>query len=395
MPPPRADRPRRANPGAAWGIPVVYAVAVLARSSIIIVIPTLAYRNLGEASVVSAVYLVASLCGLLASLSLPTVLQSLGPWRLLIGASLIGTMAAVLFCIPGPLTLIGGLALHFLMIQLFETVTNVYALNAISRAELARFEPRRIMFAGTAYIAGPFIGAFLLAFGPLWSPFAFSAVCALVVPLILLGLLPDARRPPTAQIAEVKGPLAVRRFLAQPRLRLAWVLAIARAGWWQMFFVYTPILAAAGGISVAHAGSIAGAASALLLLAPLWGMLMRAVGMRRFLFAAYAACGVATAIAGFASMWSFGAAAVALILAALAISGVDSAGNAPFMRAVRKRERLGMVPIYNTYREMAQIVPAAVYAVLLTMFGVSSVFVVSGLALGLLSVLCMKLPRRA
>lgn len=344
---------------------------------------------------VSAVYLVASGFGLLASLSLPPVLQALGPWRLMIAASALGMAAAVLFSIPGPLTLIAALTLHFLMVQLFEIVTNIYTLNTVSRHDLARFEPRRIMFAGVAYIAGPFVGAYLLECGPLWLPFALSGACAMLVPLIMICVLPDARMPETPSVAGVEGGLAIRRFLRQPRLRLAWVLAIGRAGWWQMFFVYTPILAAANGIGIAHTGTIAGLASALLLLAPLWGVVLRGLGLRRFFVIAYGACGAATAAAGILADWSFGWATAALFASAVAISGVDSAGNAPFMRAVKSRERLRMVPIYNTYREMSQIVPAAVYTVLLTIFGVSSVFVISGVALVVLSLLGTKLPRRA
>lgn len=399
MTPPRADDPPRPAFLGAWSIPAVYAVAVLARSSIIIVIPTLAYRNLGDAGAVSAIYLLASVLGLMISMSFPFLLQSFGTWRLMICAAAVGASGAMLFCLQGTAALIAGLSLHLLMIQLFETTINLYALNAVSRKNLARFEPRRIMLAGVTYMAGPFIGAFLLEYGPPWSAFALSGLCAALVPAIMLGISPAARHPPPLPAPPPaqggRRGFAVRQFFGQPRLRLAWLLAIGRAGWWQTFFVYTPILAATAGIGVAHTGTIAGAASALLLLAPLWGVAMRALGMRRFLFVAYAVCGVATAGAGLLADWFFGWAVAALIVASVAISGVDSAGNAPFMRAVKSRDRLRMVPIYNTYREMSQIVPTAVYTLILMAFGVSSVFVLSGIALALLSLFCLKLPRRA
>src|SRR5690606_37881220 len=161
------------------------------------------------------------------------------------------------------------------------------------------------------YMAGPFIGAFLLEYGPFWSAFALSGLCAALVPAIMLGISPAARHPASSPLPAPpparggRRGFAVRQFLGQPRLRLAWLLAIGRAGWWQTFFVYTPILAATAGIGVAHTGTIAGAASALLLLAPLWGVAMRALGMRRFLFLAYAVCGVATAGAGLLADWFF------------------------------------------------------------------------------------------
>src|SRR3546814_7761975 len=33
----------------------------------------------------------------------------------------------------------------------------------------------------------------------------------------------------------------IRRFLAQPRLRLAWVIPFARSAFWTTFFVYPPL----------------------------------------------------------------------------------------------------------------------------------------------------------
>lgn len=380
---------------AEWGLPVAYAVAVLARTTVIIVIPTLAYRHLDNASLVSALYFIASVGGLVASMALPQALNIAGPWYLTIAAALVGMVSAALFGIPGPVTLIAGLAAHFLMVQLFETVTNVYALNMIARKKLARFELHRIMLAGIAYALGPLLGAALLACEAEWLPFAVSAVCALLVPLVMVCLVPGVRLPIVRHAANVpKQGFAFQQFLRQPRLRLAWILAIGRASWWQMFFVYTPILVVTSGISVSYAGTIASIASGLLLLGPIWGIIMRAIGLRKFLFAAYLICGLATAAAGMASLWSFTITAVALIFAALAVSCIDSAGNAPFMRAVKSRDRMRMVPIYNTYREVSQIIPTAIYTLLLMFYSVSSVFIVSGLGLAILCILCLKLPRR-
>jgi len=378
----------------AWGIPVVYSVAVLARSAVIVVIPILAYEEFGNASMVSALYLVASLFGLAVSLSFPLLLQSFGTWRLMLCASILGCGAAAALAVGGIGPLALGLALHMLMVQLFEAAINIYAMNSIARRDLTRFEPRRIMLAGLSYFVGPVLGAFLLEFGPRWSPFLLSAFCALLVPLLMRTLTTAVTQAVPPSAAKTSG-FAFRQFLRQPRLRLAWSLAIGRAGWWQMFFVYTPIFAATVGISAAQAGTVTGMASAVLLFAPLWGVVLRALGMRRFLLLAYLGCGIATSVAGIVAGWSFGWTIVALIVAAIAISGVDSAGNAPFMRAVKPRERMRMVPVYNTYRELSQILPTGVYTLLLMVFQVGIVFAATGIALTILSLFCLKLPRRA
>ena len=50
----------------------------------------------------------------------------------------------------------------------------------------------------------------------------------------------SAPRPAPAPLVH---PLAaVRRFAAQPRLRLAWAIAFARSAFWMTFFIYVPIL---------------------------------------------------------------------------------------------------------------------------------------------------------
>lgn len=86
---------------------------------------------------------------------------------------------------------------------------------------------------------------------------------------------------------------------------------------------------------------------------------------------------------------------IALMAAALTASGIDSAGNAPFLRSVRQRDRMQMVPIYNSYREMSQILPTAVFTLVLMVQDVSHVFQWLGVSLIVLSLYCRNLPRRA
>jgi aerobic C4-dicarboxylate transport protein len=51
-------------------------------------------------------------------------------------------------------------------------------------------------------------------------------------------------RPPSNPV------LYLRRFFAQPRLRLAWTLAASRSSWWSMFYVYAPIFAVTAGLGL-------------------------------------------------------------------------------------------------------------------------------------------------
>jgi hypothetical protein len=54
-----------------------------------------------------------------------------------------------------------------------------------------------------------------------------------------------------------------------------------------------------------------------------------------------------------------------------------------------------MVPIYNSYRELSQIVPTAVFTFVLMVQDVSHVFQWLGASLIVLSISCRNLPRRA
>ncbi len=389
------NRPSTVNASAAWGIPLFYAVAVLARTVVIVVIPTLAFRHFDNASLVSGIYFIASLGGLLASLLLPAILKAIGPWRLTLVASAMGVLSAMLFLRSDTLSILIGLSTYLLMVQLFETVCNVYALHMIPRRDMARFEPLRMLMAGVAYGSGPIIGMTLLRHGFTWSPFLISAACAILAPIVLVILVDSVRETLPASPAAQRPQRAIRQFLRQPRLRLAWILAIGRAAWWQVFFVYTPILVIAAGYDASDTGAITGIASGLLLLSPIWGLWMRSIGLRRHLTIAYATCGIATMVTGLLAEWSLPWAMVALMAAALAASGIDSAGNAPFLRSVRQRDRLQMVPIYNSYREMSQIVPAAVFTLVLMVQDVSHVFQWLGMSLIVLSLSCRNLPRRA
>ncbi len=389
------EQPASSNASAAWGIPLFYAVAVLARTAVIVVIPTLAFRHFDNASLVSGIYFIASLGGLAFSMLLPAILKAIGPWRLTLAGSAMGVSSAMLFLRSDSVSMLAGLSAYLLMVQLFETVCNVYALHMIPRRDLARFEPRRMLMAGVAYGSGPVIGMTLLRYGFTWFPFLISAACAILAPVVLIVLVDGVREALPAGPAQQRSEHAIRQFLRQPRLRLAWILAIGRASWWQVFFVYTPILVITAGYDASYTGAITGIASGLLLLSPLWGMWMRSIGLRRHLTIAYASCGIATAATGLIAEWSLPWAMIALMAAALTASGIDSAGNAPFLRSVRRRDRLQMVPIYNTYREMSQIVPAAVFTLILMFQDVSHVFQWLGVSLIVLSLYCRNLPRRA
>jgi hypothetical protein len=376
-----------------WGLAVAYGLAALARATVIALIPIMAYRQLGSAQNVSELYLIASLGGIAVNLSLPRMLHGLGRWPVFVLAAAAGAgsaLALVSGSLPG---LMVGLMLQVLMVLIFENVITLFVLDYIARRRLAAFEPRRVLLGGIAYIIGPWLGVWMAErFAP-GSALALSALCAIAVPISVYFLVATRQAqvdaPPTG-----KSGSNIRKFLGQPRLRLAWMLATLRASWWWMFMVYTPIIAVSRGLGSSGGALLIAGASALLLLAPLWRRLAQRTGMRWLLMGSYTVSGISTVSSGMVLDNSVWIGATMLLLAAVAMSAIDAMGNVPFLRAVRAHQRTAMLPIYSTYRDVAQIAPAGLFAILLLFMPLPTVFVVIGILMFVAAAFCGLLPRR-
>src|SRR5207237_1665590 len=106
---------------------------------------------------------------------------------------------------------------------------------------------------------------------------------------------------------------------------------------------------------------------------PLWGWLGRRYGLRSLLVAGYAATGAVSLAAALAMGVPWLGAAI-LMLAALAAETIDGAGNTLYLRAVHAHERGAMTAVFASYRDVAQLAPPAVFAVLLSSFELPAVF---------------------
>lgn len=376
-----------------WGLAGVYAVSIMARTTVMALIPVMAYHILGSAQHVSELYFAASLLGVAVSLVLPNLLSRLGRWPIFLSAAVGGVGSAMALAsgtLPG---IAAGLVLHVFMVLVFENVMSLYVLQYVPRRSLSAFEPRRVLLGGIAYGLGPLLGAWLTENVGTVSPLALSAGCAILVPLSLIVLKPHSKTRVPASLTSV-GRFDVRLFLAQPRLRLAWLLAMLRASWWCMFIVYTPIFAVRYGLGASAGSFMISIGSALLVLAPFWRRVAERTGIRRLLLGAYAVSGIGTMATGFLADVSIWASVAMLLFSAFCMSAIDAMGNVPFLRAVRPHQRTALTPIYNTYRDIAQLAPAGLFAILLMILPLWSVFVMAGAFTILASGFCIYLPRR-
>ena len=138
------------------------------------------------------------------------------------------------------------------------------------------FEPLRLFYAAGVWAVGPWLGVYLKDQVGDWVPFALASAAALAA-LALFWILRLKENP---AVAPAKGPPPnplknLAHFFEQPRLRLAWLLAVGRSAWWMMFFIYAPIYAVESGLDQVTAGAIVSIASGALFIVPLWGWLAR------------------------------------------------------------------------------------------------------------------------
>ena len=312
---------------------VLFALVVLCRALLITVIPLEAYLTLESAQAVSVLYFGVSFAGLLGNLSVPWLaLRLRRRWVFTLGC-LLSIAAALLIGSQTLAGLILGMIAQVLSIACLDVTLNLYVMDHIPRKELGRFEPVRVFFAAGAFSLGPWLGVFLKTNLAHWAPFAASIAAAVLV----LGYFWFLRLADDPAVRPMKKAPAnpvryLPRFFGQPRLRLSWLLAVGRSGWWSMYFVYAPIYAVSVGFSEAFGGAIVSMATATMFLVPLWGWAGRRFGLRRLLIVGYGLSALATLGVAFGSGLPWLGAAL-LVLAGFATGLIDGAGNLPFMRA--------------------------------------------------------------
>ena len=209
---------------------------------------------------------------------------------------------------------------------------------------------------------------------------ALSALFALILLALFwyyrLGDNPVIRPGKTRPV----NPLAnIGRFVSQPRLRLAWLIAFGRSCFWTTFFVYGPILMVVTGEGKLAGGLLVSAGNALLFIAIFWGRIAKRIGARLTMALAFLAMAVSLLLAGISGephpLW----AAVFLLFCALFTIALDALGSSAFMRAVRSYERPQMSAVYRTYLDLSDLLPPLVYSIVLAFFGLGAVFATLGI----------------
>ena len=378
-----------------WTFSILFLLESLTRAFNSGVLSIQAYDILRATQKVSVLGAAVSATVLCVTLLLPFVFGRLRRrWAYTLGCILLVTGSAALatFTLPGQ---VAGTMMRNVGASITNITLQLYILDHIRKEDFTTSEPLRLALSTVAWVVGPFTGVWL------YDHYGHAApqIAAIASAITLLGAfwylrLNDKQTLPPGNLQPFNPLANVTHFVRQPRLRLAWAIAFARSCFWGTFFTYGPLLMIEGGLSKQYGGAIISLSQLFLLTAFIYGPLAKRRGLRLILAGCFIVVAIASFAAGLIGVNAPQLAAVLLLIAALAASGIDSIGGIPFLRAVRFHDRQRMAAVYRTFIEMSELLPSIIYAVVLRYYDVSIVFILLGLSVSLMSALVWRhLPK--
>ena len=385
--------PRRAG---AYTFALIFATESFVRSLNSTVVSLQAYDILGSSQRVSVLSTSVSIIVMVTTLLLPYVLGQLRRrWAYTLGVVLLmlASLALASHMLAGQAA---GMLLRNTGASILNITLSLYILDHIRRSDLARSEPLRLGLSTFPWIAGPAVGVWLYVnFGP-WGPqlAAVASGTALLLLFWYLRLSDGGRHLPPGNLQSFNALANVHRFLVQPRLRLAWLIAFGRSCFWTTFFIYGPLLVVESGLDKTTSGLMISASQAVLLAAWLSGHMARAYGVRKVIAWSFGLCCIASFLAGMAGTASPFVAIACLLTGSIGASALDGVGGIPFLRAVRHHERQRMTAVYRTNIDFSELIPSFMFAFALLWLPIGAVFIILSVVVGLIGLVSWRyLPR--
>ncbi len=358
---------------------LLYTLESTIRGLITSVIPITAYEILQDEQKVSVLYTMVSLVSLFGTLMVPFLIRLIARRRVYSLGVIAFALASVLLAthtIEGQAL---GMSMRVMANSCVAIVLSLYIMDNVPKSELVAAESLRMALSTVAWVVGPFAG------GVIFATYGLVAVHTTVVgfAVLLLGLFWYFRLGDGAVIkAAVNPPVNplknFMRFFAQPRLRLAWLIAFSRSAFWTTYFVYGPILLVASGQGKLAGGLFLSLGNVMLLSTLFWAKIAKKIGLRKVITFCFAGLTVFTFCAGISGD-SYPLVTAAILLAGtIFAAALDGVGSTPYMRAVKSRERPAMTSVYRTFIDFSDLLPQLTYAVILLYFGFGSIFVALG-----------------
>jgi len=384
-----------------WMFASFWALESLARSVVAPVVPVAAYDLLGQSDLnMTFMFTIVGLVSIGTAFVIPYVVHRLKPVRTYQLGAVLVMIAPAIMAAGTFTTLFGGLFVRVFAANCLAVGLSLFIMAYIRKRDMGRSEPLRVLMASVPWAIGPTLGLWLYEHHGLAAPFLVSAVVALALIAYLCVVRIDETPILKAAPKKPTNPLSyVPRFLRQPRLRLSYLLIFGRENWWWMIYLYVPVYAERNGLEVAvfgidlPAGGLAlSFCSGIQLAVPLWGRLMRRIGMHHHLMGGFIITGALLFLAGLASGDAWIVLAL-LMLSAVSMTSMEAAGNTPFLRAVRSRERTEMSMVYGTFRDFVGLVVPTCYTLILIAYQLDAVFMATGVAMLIYAFYSRFLPR--
>ncbi len=365
----------------------------MSRGILLSVLPLQAFAILGDAQLTSTLFFAISVGGILGSLTMPMVIRKIGNYWSFLLSSAAMLASSILLSFEQFSYFSIGLFSHTFAIASMEVSLTLYVLAQVPRRDMTRFEPLRIVSLVLALTIGPFLGVFMQERLYHHLPYIVCAVFT-VLAVIYFRWMGLHREDVLGGVARNMNPLLIiRRFIAQPRLRLAYGLILARSSWWTMFIIYMPIYCEQTGLGELTGAAIVSTGTAWTFSVPFWGWVARRYGVRALMQTGFVVTSTLLMIVYSVNDLPRLAASL-MVVCALGTTMLDGAGNVLFYRAVRGRERAEMTAVFATYRDTGQILTPGIFAVLLKIFALPIVFPTAAIWMMVASIYCRYIPKQ-
>jgi MFS family permease len=329
------------------------------RSILVGVLPLVALKAFGDKETISSVYFVSAVITLIFTLNISILERLLSRrWLVTLGGLLL-ILSVLFYYTEKPLLFALGIGIRAAGASIFSVCLSLYIMDYIGKADLTRSETRRMLYTGMAWLMGPMVGSWVFAN----SPSYITYTVAIAASVMMLGYFWWLRLGDDAVIRPAQSPAtnplrAVRRYMSQPRLLIAYTITLSRACFWATLFVYGPIYVVEAGLPAWTGGILLSGASGFLFFSPVIQRLAERFGTRQVLITCSLLIGTSLLVLG----WIGTARPLGFlfwITGALGAAGMDTLGNIPFMRMVRPRERSDMTMVFSTWREGSSLLTQA------------------------------------
>jgi len=339
-----------------------------ARSILSGVVPLAALEALGDKQSVSWAYVAGAALALLVTLNLGMLERRFARrWVTTLGFLFLVVAAAVFTFIEGAWFGL-GIGLLASAASIFSVTLSLFIMESVSKTELARAESNRLVYAGAAWFVGPAGGVWLYESVAEPAPFVLSATLAVAALAyfwaLRLGSNPAITTPTTTATNPIR---TIPRYFKQRYLRIAYAVTLVRAMFWVAIFVYGSIYVIEAGLPNWAAGVFLSCIAALLFFAPVVGKMTDRLGTRTTIMIGFGAIALGmTFLSALGEPTTLGLAG--WVISAIGASIIDVVGNIPFMRTVKRSDRVPMTTVFSSWRDVSALTAPAFAALVLLAF---------------------------